>query len=258
MIIITPSKNFSWFSTHPPLNLGKHFPGFGVEWSRSEDRTIFSNPLIKIPNGSFFPALSEQSMPPFSVKMITNDLDLKKLDKVVDRLNVVCTEADGSARPLLVSRDYDPEWSRKARLTRISTETTTRFNSVILEFQFIDHLWYGPPIEKVWDGPIDLNTERNHKVLSLNRAPSDFQLSVEGDVKTLTLVTSDINDDYIMYTRSQINGSIDIDTEKHIVKIKGAAELSDLPPNFRLNKGLKIRGSGTANKITLKYRETKL
>lgn len=258
MIIITPSKNFSWFSTHPPLNLGKHFPGFGVEWSRNEDRTIFSNPLIKIPNGSFFPALSEQSMPPFIIRMVTTDLDLKKLDKVVDRINIACTEADGSARPILLSREYDPDWHRKARLTKISTEVGTSFNTVILEFQFVDRLWYGPVIEKVWDGPIDLSMKVDYKALSLNRAPSDFQLNVEGKVQMLTLVTSDINDDFIMYLRPQINGSIAIDTEKHIVKINGAEELSDLPPNFRLNKGLKIYGQGTANKITLKYRETKL
>lgn len=256
MIIITAPKDFSFFSTHPPLDLGRDFPGWGVEWNRSEERAKFDNPTLKIPGGKFYAAFSEPGLVPLNIKMKTTNLDLKFLDRAMDRLAVICTEADGSARPLLISKSYDPDWSRKARLTKLSADVSTKFNTIDIEFSLIDNLWYGPIKTQIWDGPIDLST--SIKEYSLNRAPSDFILDIEGNIKTLSLTTSSINNKPLAYHRNNINGSFKVETENHIMWLNGASHLSDLPPNFQLNKALKISGNGTANKITLTYRETKI
>lgn len=256
MIIITAPKDFSFFSTHPPLDLGKDFPGWGVEWNRTEERVKFDNPTLKIPGGKFYAAFSEPGLSPLSIKMVTTNLDLKFLDRALDRIGVICTEADGSARPLLISKSYNPDWSRKARLTKISSSTSTKFNTIDIEFSLIDNLWYGPIKTQVWDGPIDLST--SVREYSLNKAPSDFILDISGNVKTLSLTTSSIDGKSLSYYKNNINGSFKVETENNIMWINGASHLSDLPPNFRLNKALRISGNGTANKMTLTYRETKI
>ena len=256
MIIITAPKDFSFFSTHPPLDLGKNFPGWGVEWDRTEERVKFNNPTLKIPGGKFYASLSEPGLSSLNISMVTTNLDLKFLDKTLDRIGVICTEADGSARPLLISKSYEPGWSRKARLTKLSSSTSTEFNKIDIEFSLIDNLWYGPVKTQVWDGPIDLST--SIREYSLNRAPSDFILDIKGNIKNLKLVTSTINSKPLVYTKYDINGSYKVETENNIMWIDGISHLSDLPPNFRLNKALKISGGGKADKITLTYRETKI
>lgn len=256
MIIITPPKNFSFFSTHNPIDLGKEFPGWGVEWDRTEERVKFDNPTLKIPGGKFYAAFSEPGLSTFTIKMVTTNLDLKYLDKALDKIGVICTEADGSARPLLISKAYNPEWSRKARLTKLSSSTGTKFNTIDIEFSLIDNLWYGPIKTQVWNGPMELSTIAYE--YNANRAPSDFILDISGNIKTLTLVTSSINGKPLTYYKGHINGSYKVETENNIMWINGASHLSDLPPNFRLNKALRIGGSGTIDKMTLTYRETKI
>lgn len=256
MITITAPKDFSFFSTHAPLSLETDFPWFGVAWERDEDRMTFTNPVVKIPGGNFYPTLSEPGLPTFKVKMVTNNLSLKLLDKTVDRLGVICTEADGTARPLLITKNYDPDWSRKVRLTKITTDVGKKFNSITIEFSLISNLWYGP-VKKKTRSSGDL-TSGAQLELSLNRAPADFYLDISGNIKNITLRTSLNNAKSLTYRRNQINGSYAVETENHIMKINGVEKMSDLPPNFKLYKGLSISGSGSYNQMKLEYRETKV
>lgn len=260
MITITAPEKNSLFTTITPLNFDKDFPEWGVMWERDEDRLSFDNPLVKIPGGNFYAAISEPGVTTISFKMVTNNLDLKLLDKTMAKIANVCVYPDGTSRPILVSKNYDPEWSRKARLTKISSEVGTKFNYINLEFSLISNLWYGPVVIKSWDGPADLHQNQQHQVtFNLNHAPTDFVLFIQGEVKTVILITSEDNGNQSeFYKHTNVNGYFLLETETNTIMVQGVEQMSDLPPNFKLKKGLIISGEGTYDLMMLKYRETKL
>lgn len=268
-------ENQTFWGPVNQFNLATEFPGRGVVWERDEDRLVYENTILSMPGGRFYNLHSEPKLAKLKFSLVTDNMDLERVDAMADKITRFCMNLDGSPKSLYIVLSDSSHWRRKCVLSGIHVNYETKFHTIDLEFSLADNRWYSREmistranisLDPVNGNEIDWNEHPEEH--GPGRYAADFKLKVKATMKGRIFLDDpivyynepeDYGDVILIDTRSFAGADtstfiIELDTERHTMKRNGVLYPSPVPPGAVLDKKIKIMGSGTVQALSVKYR----
>lgn len=268
-------ENQTYWGLVKQFNFAQEFPEWGVLWERDEDRLAYENSILSMPGGRFYNLHSEPKLSKLKFILVTDNMDIERVDKETDKITSFCMNLDGSPKMLYLVLAESTHWRRKCVLSGIHVNYGTKFHTIDLEFSLADNRWYTREIN-VRQKNITLDPVNGNKIAwnihadehGEGRYAADFLLKVTANMKGRIFLDDPIvyynkpegtGDVILIDTRSfagteKTRFHIEIDTERHTMDRNGVVYPSPVPPGTFLDKDIKIMGTGTVDEISVKYR----
>lgn len=252
----------------------QEFPGWGIGWEREEDRLSYENSIVSMPGGRFYNLHSQPVLAKLEFTLITNNMDLYRVDHAADKIAEICMNPDGSPKMLYLKLIGANHWRRKCVLSNMRVNYGTKFHKIDLEFSLADNRWYTKEMT-FEDSNIVLDPVNGNEIEwnfysaeggGDTRYAADFLLKIRADMKGRIFLDDPIvyydapdNDTILIDTRSFAGADatsfyIELDTERHTMKRNGVLYPSPVPPGTLLDRNIKVMGSGTIHDISVKFR----
>ena len=86
----------------PPkkFDFTQELPGWGILWEREEDRLAYENSILSMPGGRFYNLHSEPKLAKLKFLLVTNNMNLYKVDNVAEKITRFCMNLDGTPNML--------------------------------------------------------------------------------------------------------------------------------------------------------------
>lgn len=261
----------------PPkeFDFTQEFPGWGILWEREEDRLTYENSILSMPGGRFYNLHSEPKLTKLRFSMITNNMNLYKVDHAAEKITKFCMNLDGSPKMLYLVLVGSNHWMRKCVLSGLHVKYGTKFHTIDLEFSLADNRWYTREMT-FRDSNITLDPVNGTEIVwneyseegGGSEYAADFFLTVKANMKGRIF----LDDPIVYYDKPEGTGDVDLidtrafsgttsssfyielNTERHTMKRNGVLHPSPVPPGTILDKNIKVIGSGVINEISVKYR----
>ena len=261
----------------PPkkFDFTQELPGWGILWEREEDRLAYENSIISMPGGRFYNLHSEPKLAKLRFTLITNNMNLYKVDNTAEAITRFCMHLDGTPKMLYLVLVGSNHWGRKCVLSNIHVKYGTKFHTIELEFSLADNRWYTREMTFT-ESNITLDPVKGTEIVwneyseegGGSEYAADFFLKVKANMKGRIFLDDpivyydqpeDTGDVTLIDTRAFAGTStssfyIELDTERHTMKRNGVLYPSPVPPGTVLDKHIKVMGSGVINEISVKYR----
>lgn len=261
----------------PPkkFDFTQELPGWGILWEREEDRLTYENSITNMPGGRFYNLHSEPKLAKLRFSLITNNMNLYKVDNAAEAITRFCMNLDGTPKMLYLVLVGSNHWQRKCVLSGIHVKYGTKFHTIELEFSLADNRWYTREMTFT-ESNITLDPVKGTEIIWNEYSEedgdvlyaADFFLKIKANMKGRIFLDDpivyydqpeDTGDVTLIDTRAFAGTStssfyIELDTERHTMKRNGVLYPSPVPPGTVLDKHIKVMGSGVINEISVKYR----